>query len=132
MQGQCQCQGRDGVGSAGTKCRDLEYNMRMKSAPSCGTSFSSPLSPAPCSKLHIFFSVLYYFIQFECHASHLIFGNPAINFFSIFPIFGRKLTRSKCHVPYELNEMLQYTGKSLVPQMEQKLVWLNMPRSLMC
>jgi hypothetical protein len=32
-------------------------------------------------------SILYHFIQFVSHASHPVFADPAINFFSIYQIF---------------------------------------------
>jgi hypothetical protein len=33
-------------------------------------------------------TILYYFVQFICHASHLISENPCDNFFSILAEFG--------------------------------------------
>ena len=51
--------------------------------------------------------LLYHFIQFERHASHPIFVDPANNFFSIYGDFGDLSENQKSHVLFELNEMVQ-------------------------
>ena len=53
-------------------------------------------------------TLLYHFIQFERHASHPIFIDPANNFFSIYGDFGDLSEKQKSHVLFELNEMVQY------------------------
>jgi hypothetical protein len=54
-------------------------------------------------------AVLWYFIQFINHVSHMIFGNPCNNFFSILADFGDLSEKLKSHVSYKLNEILQYS-----------------------
>jgi hypothetical protein len=52
--------------------------------------------------------VLYYFVQFVCHASHPISENPCNNFFSFFADFGDLSEKLKVTCIYGLNEMVQY------------------------
>jgi hypothetical protein len=51
--------------------------------------------------------ILYYFVQFMCHRSHLISENPCNNFFSILADFGNLLEKFKVTCIYKLNEIVQ-------------------------
>jgi hypothetical protein len=51
--------------------------------------------------------VLYYFVQFVCHASHPISGDPSNNFLSILAEFGGLSEKLLITCIYELNEMVQ-------------------------
>ena len=64
--------------------------------------------------------VLYHFIQFERHASHPIFVDPANNFFSIYGDFGDLSENQKSHVLFELNEMVQYGEASETQELIDK------------
>jgi hypothetical protein len=52
--------------------------------------------------------VLYYFVQFVCHASHPISRDPGNNFLSILAEFGDLSEKLLITCIYELNEMVQY------------------------
>jgi hypothetical protein len=61
-----------------------------------------------CLRSYAGLSILWYFVQFVSHVSHPILGNPCNNFFLILADFGDLLEKLKSHVPYKLNEILQY------------------------
>jgi hypothetical protein len=52
---------------------------------------------------------LYFFVQFICHVSHPISGDPGNNFLSILVEFGDLLEKLLITCIYKLNGMVQYT-----------------------
>jgi hypothetical protein len=89
--------------------------------------------PAPLYEIIEATQVLYYFVQFVCHSSHPISGDPGNNFLSILAEFGDLSEKLLITCIYELNEMVQYTHSvRLVPYYFLSSFLVSIPLRYIC